>query len=277
MRARILTGFAIVAAMGVLAASPARAENRPPHQGGGAYIDGDGNPTAVAEEGTAPVGGSAGGGGAGAGKSECWWEVYVANDHVQPVYEVDGSRQYSTTGRWLAKYCRNGELVDQQPEGGLVDVEALAARAARNVAIPGPAVRTSPDAALLYVHLPTWLWIDPGWWRSYTARAAIGSVTVTATASPVSVHWSTGDGGQLTCRGPGRPWSRGLADEASTCRHTYRRVPEGGPRQSLPLTATVTFHVSWTSNIGRRGSLDPISRSTTVSVRIGEIQAIGTD
>ena len=39
---------------------------------------------------------------------------------------------------------------------------------------------------------------------------------------------------------------------------------------------TVTLEVSWTSNIGSGSTLEPISRTASQAVEVGEIQAIGT-
>ncbi len=242
--------------------------------GVGAYVPTGGSPTAVATEVDAD-GGSNGGGGGGGVESDCWWEVQIADDFAQPVYDVDGTQLHSATGRWLAKFCGNGELVDQQPEGAVVDLDALAREAARSVSISGPVVQTSPANRKLYVQISTWLWISGSWWHDYEATASTGRVTATVTAAPTSVSWATGDGATVTCNGPGRAWSPGLGDEASDCRHTYHEATDHD--QTLPLMATVTFHLSWTSNIGASGDLDPISRSSTVQVSVGEIQAIETE
>ena len=242
--------------------------------GAGAYLPPSGAPTVVVVEG----GGAPVEAGSGGGVSECWWEVQVPDDQAEPVYEVDGRRLYSATGRWLAKVCRGGEVVDQQPEGGLVDVEQLALEAARSVSIGGPALRTSPNAdGLLYVHVPTWLWVTGSWWRDYSAMASTGRVSATVVASPVSVAWSTGDGATVTCDGPGKAWQSGMDDDASACQHTYRRATDPGEGRSLALSASVTFEVSWTSNIGLAGSLDPIERTSMVRVAVSEIQAIESE
>lgn len=268
----LLAGAVLVFGVLATAAQPALADGKP-----GGYVDEGGSPTATVEEVSsgASSGGGRGGGGGG-GRSDCWWEAFITNDHDQAVYEVDGSRLYSATGRWLKKLCGRGELVDQQPEGGLVDVDALARRAAESVPIGAPQLRTSPDAGgLLYVQLPTWFWIAESWWRDYTAEASTGRVKAIATARPVSVTWSTGDGATVDCDGPGRAWVRGVDDEASDCRHTYRRATGRG--RTLTLSATVKFDLTWSSNIGRGGTLESITRTATVAVRVGEIQALETE
>lgn len=267
---RLLIGAALAAAVLTYGASSAAADSRP-----GGYVDPGGSPTATVEETGTAGGGSSGG---GSGESDCRWEVQIADDQVQAVYEVDGTRLYSSTGRWLQKICGAGGLVDQQPEGGLVDVDALAREAAESVSIDGPQIRTSPSAGgLLYVHVPTWLWISGSWWKAYMATASTGRVSATVTAKPVSVAWSTGDGATITCDGPGTAWTPGSNDNASDCQHTYRKATDPADGKSIPLSATVTLEVTWTSSIGLGGTLDPIDRTTTVQVAVGEIQAIETE
>ena len=38
----------------------------------------------------------------------------------------------------------------------------------------------------------------------------------------------------------------------------------------------MTFEITWTSNVGAGGTLPAITRTSNVSVYVGEIQAIGT-
>lgn len=270
---RKLSATAVASVMLVCAA----AERVSADDGAGAYVPSDGSPTAVVTEiGAGGDGGSTGGDGEG-GESDCWWEVQIADDSTQPVYDVDGTRLHSATGRWLAKFCGSGELVDQQPEGEQVDIDALAREAARSVVISSPLIQTSPKDRQLYVQIPTWLWIAGSWWHDYQATASTGRVTATVTAAPTSVSWTTGDGATISCDGPGRAWSPGLDDDDSDCRHTYRHSTGSDGSGALPLRATVTFSLSWTSNIGAGGDLDPITRSSTVEVTVGEIQAIETE
>ncbi len=271
MRTRRRMTVALVLAVGItaVAAEPARADD-----GAGAYVPPGGSPTVVVDETGAGGGGSSGGG----GDPDCHWEIQIPDDQLQAVYEVDGTRLYSSTGRWLQKICGAGELVDQQPEGGLVDVDALAREAAESVSIDGPQIQTSPSAGgLLYVHVPTWLWISGSWWKAYTATASTGRVSATVTAKPVSVSWSTGDGATIRCDGPGTAWTPGSDDGASECQHTYRKATDPADGKSLSLSATVTLEVTWTSSIGLGGTLDPIDRTATVQVAVGEIQAIETE
>ena len=58
-----------------------------------------------------------------------------------------------------------------------------------------------------------------------------GGVSATAVAHPVEVTWTTGDGGQVACAGPGAAYDPGLPSggQGSTCTHTYLRTSLGQP------------------------------------------------
>ena len=156
-------------------------------------------------------------------------------------------------------------------------LEQLALDALASVQIAPPAIRTSPsENGRLYVQVPTWLWLDSTWWQTYEATANTGRVWSTVRATPVATTWELGDGRSVSCRGPGTPWRRGLSEDASSCTHTYRSSSASRPGGTFSLEATVTLEVSWTSNAAAGGTLPAITRSSTLAVEVGEIQAIGT-
>ena len=271
--------LAIVAAAALQAgplAPRATASERPPGQGG-AFVSEQGDPTAVATE-VARQPGGGGGGGSGSGVV-CEWTVFIEDDHELKVYETEGVEMHSVTGRWLSETCRDpatGAVTSRTvPEDG-VDPAAVAQQALRSVVIPDPVIRTNPVEAELYVRVPTWLWIEAGWWHTYSATATAGAVTATVVARPVRVTWETGDGAVVTCTGPGTPWSQGLAEDVSDCAHAYTSSSDLQPDGTFALTATVEIEVAWTSNTGAAGTLDAINRSASEPVRVGEIQAIET-
>jgi len=259
--------FAVV----VTALPPAEANaNDATGPGAGAYIDPTGAPTATAEDGdsgTVPA----------AAPSDCRWVVAVADDWVFGVYDPNGDRHFSESGRWRRMVC-NGVLVYVDgwplvPIGERVDVDELALRAERSLGVPDPVVMTSPSRdGLLFVRVPTWLWVDG--WRTLSASASAGRVTATVEARPLRTAWSTGDGGSVSCEGPGAAWRAGMAEDASSCRHVYRRSSAGMAGDAFTLTATVEFEVVWSSNVGVGGRLGSITRSASHAVRVGEIQAV---
>ena len=199
------------------------------------------------------------------------------------VFDADtGAKRHSETGRWLQKICEGVGPVEVDgsylvPEGGEVDVAGLAVEAARSVVVPAPRISSSPSRDRgLVVQVPTWWWLPEQWWRTYEATASAGRVTATVTVRPLQAQWKMGDGVEKTCGGPGVPWRPGApTNDPAACIHTYRSSSAGEPAGRLRVGVTVTLAVAWTSNVGDSGTLDDLTRSETVSVVVGEIQAIG--
>jgi len=209
--------------------------------------------------------------------------VVIQDDFEFKIYDVDSLEpQHSATGRWLERWCPGVGAVDVNgffavPEGGLADPYQVALDALASVQITPPAIRTSPsENGRLYVQVPTWLWLDSTWWQTYEATANTGRVWSTVRATPVATTWELGDGRSVSCRGPGTPWRRGLSEDASSCTHTYRSSSASRPGGTFSLEVTVMLEVSWTSNATGGGTLPAITRSSTIAVEVGEIQAIGT-
>lgn len=253
---------------------PASAESR----SAGAYVDESGKPTAEAR--TIAV--SSGRQSRSNSQSNCTWRVVNADDNQFAVYDEDGTRLRSDTGRWLQRVCDdtpvavNGVFVVPERSRS-VDPAAVAQEARQSVTIPEPPISTSPRAdRKLYTRVLTWLWVDPGWWRGYTAIADAGGVSTTVVARPVRAVWSMGDGGQVVCDGPGVEWHPGMADNETNCAYSYRHSSAGQSGGTFTMAVTVEFEVGWTSNVGAGGSLARITRSASRTVEVGEIQAIET-
>lgn len=276
MRARLVAVTLLTLALEVLLLpiAPVAADD-----GGGGFVDPNGDPTATANDGDSSDGGSAGSGGG----DGCPWIVLIEDDFVWALYDLDGNRRYSETGRWFAEDCppnADGSVggIVIIPEGSEVDPAALALDALATASIDQPPISTSPSAdRRLYTQVPTWLWLDGVWWRGYSATASAGRVTSTVTAAPVATDWAPGDGDQLTCDGPGVEWRRGLPDSATYCSHTYRHSSANRDGGAYTLQATVSFEVSWASNTGQGGALPAITRSSSRTVQVGEIQAVETE
>lgn len=274
MRTHRVLGALVVAAAMFAGTSVAHADD-----GDGAFIDDDGNPTATADDEQPGTDGASSGGGS---DDDCVWLVMVEDDFEWAVYDLEGNRRYSETGRWLSQSCPlsapgavGGVIV--VPEGAEVDIDALRAEALATVPIPSPPMSTSPSADdRLYTQVRTWLWLADSWWQEYTATANAGRVTASVTASPVRAEWDAGDGDGTTCRGPGVEWHRGMGDDATYCSHTYRHSSAGEDGDAYTLAVTVWFEVSWTSSTGEGGTLADISRGTSRQVQVGEVQAVET-
>lgn len=176
----------------------------------------------------------------------------------------------------------------QPPPGSPVlppTAATLAQRALARLQLPtltaasnGGATQTS------YVGVPTWLWVDPAGWRSLSATAAVGTRSVTLTATPVAVTWSLGEGDTVRCNGPGTPF-RSSAAANPPCGYTYR-VSSAGQQQTgaqsnerfFAVQGSVDFALHWvcTGDCDQtNGDLADVARPTTaVPLRILEIQAL---
>lgn len=153
---------------------------------------------------------------------------------------------------------------------------ALARRATADLVLPSPVIRSSPKPEeLQLVTLPTWLWVDRSVWRAQSRSASAGGVSVTATARPTSVSWSTGDGGEVACAGPGTPYADTMppGGPSPDCGHTYVRSSAGRPDESFPVRATITWAISW-SGAGSGGTLPPLTSTAEAAFRVAESEAL---
>jgi len=184
-------------------------------------------------------------------------------------------------GSWYRKICfdasgRSSGTIVWVPRQ--VDPQQLAEQARDEVPTPSPALHMNPPADKGEVtNVETWLWIDPSQWQPVTASASAGNVTVTTTATPDHVVWDMGNGDTVTCNGPGAPYdtSRPAADQSTDCGYTYRRSSARESDGRYHVTATVYYQVAWTATgVAAGGALAPITRSSTVAIRVAEIQAL---
>lgn len=152
--------------------------------------------------------------------------------------------------------------------------EEMARRAENQLALPVPKIMLSPAGQQL-VNLPTWLAIDRSSYTARSATAAVPGVSVTATARPMSVVWSTGDGAAVSCRGPGSAFRAGddPASASPTCGHTYRVSSASQPGAVFTVRATVHWSVSW-SGAGQGGTFPGLTTTASARVPVAESQAL---
>lgn len=144
---------------------------------------------------------------------------------------------------------------------------------------PVPTIHTSPShRSGLLVQTPTWLWLSPSYWRTYSTTIIVWGYVVTIFATPTVVRWNMGNGDSVTCIGPGTPWVPGFSDALSTCKYTYRHSSDGAPGDRYRISATVTFVGSFTTVGlgGMRGPLGAVTRSSAVHAPVAEIQGLVT-
>lgn len=185
-------------------------------------------------------------------------------------------------GRWLSKECvgpggartSKSIYVGDRPPTDVRD-EALG-----RLDLPAPEIRMSPRPDLdQIVHIRTFLWTDEALWRPQVSTVSVPGVSVTVRAVPEALDWDMGTGKEAAvhCTGPGRPWNPALPEDGqdTSCSFVYTRPSIGQPGLRYPVTATLRWQVSWSvTGAPGGGDLGTVSRSTTTSVRVIEVQTV---
>jgi hypothetical protein len=244
-----------------------------------------------------PGGGTGGTGGSGVGGAPApnpWTCTYLKLE----LNDIGGFAPGGPTpGSWYSVTCINRTtgaswtqtewIADQAPASAPpVDPHALALEALKSLRLPAPTGHFYP-AGTAVVNLATWLWIDNDIWQSQSVTATAGAVSASVVATPVSVTWSMGDGGAVTCAGPGLPpaaiEAQGGSDPA--CSYTYLESSAGQPSSdgnpddgAFSVQATVAWMVSWSAQgAAGGGSLPSLFTSTAYRLRVEQIESINTE
>lgn len=228
--------------------------------------------------------GGEGRGGAGSGGSSC---TYTAAPEMEQWSRglpgrlfPGGQDRVDPTSRLYARVCLGQQVAYvwlTAAQQAAASPAELARRAYRQLVLAVPVIRTSPAVAVpQLVRVPTWLWVAPGIWAQRSATASVPGLSATATARPVAVRWTTGEGASVTCRGAGTPFRSGVDRPASAspdCGHTYLRPSVGEPGGVYRLVATVEWSVTWTGG-GQAGVLPALTSTSSVDLRVAESQAL---
>lgn len=168
----------------------------------------------------------------------------------------------------------------QEPAQVPVDPVMLAERAFDQMTLETAQVHTAPTPPdMTYVGLETWLWTGQDQYAPMSMTVSAGPTSVTVTAAPVEVVWTMGDGNVVACASAGRPWVKGMGDNASTdCSHTYSRTSHDEPGGSFAVTARIDYQVDWTCSglcTIDSGTLGEIEAPTSnAALRVGERQSV---
>jgi len=201
-------------------------------------------------------------------------------------------------GAWYINTCAVGTpqgqgtglawiVNNQPPPPPPPDPAVVAAQAASQLQLASPTLTLSP-AANAYVNFPEWLSINAAIWHPFTTSAtacnAGGCTTAAATATPDYVTWNTGDSTAATvCYGPGTAYdtSVAFADQSTQCSHTYaissigQSSPNGQAADAaFPITAAVTWSVTWAGPDGSTGQLAAIGTQGTSSLKVEQIESV---
>ena len=261
---RLIAGTAVAIGGWLLMAGTASAD-----AGGHASTDDGGIQYQVEVEVGAP-----GEGGSGNDQSRC---AYSPLDHPSDatVPDIDGTPIVGDgTGRWYVLECDDElvQIVYFRP----VDPLLLAAEAERYLPIPEPRPEFSPPGDQI-VNLESWMWLPVADWQQLRATVSVPGVRVSVIAVPDLIEWQPGDGPAVICVGPGTAWDQQQPYLSPTCAHTYSRSSASLPGDAYPVSVTVRWHATWTvEGAPGGGDLGTIDRTTTFSVRVGEVQAVNT-
>ena len=238
----------------------------------------------------------------GASTPPCTYYLAPASDQT-----VAGPPGVTSPGNWYLVECQGGNYAQIHRDGVVwvptpaaaaasagqaaappipaIDPAVLAQQAENSMRLPAPQIETNPSNRTI-VNLPTWLWVGQGTWGQESVSASVATVTATATATPEQVVWTMGDGGSVTCDGPGTPYQPSVPAESQTtnCSYTYRRSSAGEPTANgdpnsagFPVTATVTWGVSWTAQgTPAGGTLAPLTTSSSTSLPVEQIESVST-
>lgn len=145
----------------------------------------------------------------------------------------------------------------------------VAQHAVDNLSYPPPLIGIVPEPGphkMGLVGLPIYMWTRDRTWGTATATATAGTVVETAHAKVTRVVWSMGNGDEVTCTTPGTVYEDSFGAASSPdCGYTYVKPGE------YDVTATATYGITWT---GPNSGSDTKTRSSTVHIRVGEMQAI---
>ena len=162
----------------------------------------------------------------------------------------------------------------------LPDPRVLAAQALSKLVLSIPTIESSPGgSAPQTVELPTWAWLPSAQWAPLSATASVPGESVTATATPLQVTWSWGDGASTVCHGPGTPYVKGMSNPAAPspdCGHTYRQTSAAAPNQQFPVTASLAWSVAWSGG-GQSGIFPNLTTTATTHWTVRQIQSLIVD
>lgn len=165
---------------------------------------------------------------------------------------------------------------------------ALAVSAWGQLQMPSPAPSRYPSGTLkesghpyTIVNANTWFWTDPATWQPVSKTVTAGAVWGAATATPVRLNFTPGDGSRtVSCPGPGRSWKANeqtwLAPvNAQGCSYRYPNSSLGvGGDDQVTAMYTITWNVTWSGSDGTSGTFNNMQTSTTSRFGVAEVQTV---
>jgi hypothetical protein len=213
-----------------------------------------------------------------AGDDVGFYEVTPVTPDEVVTFGLDPTGEYV----WFDVICwRDGRGIVEVPIiveiGRPVSPEVIRDIAAARLVPPVPLPETSPPLARqTFVEVPTWLWLDEAGWSPVEVSATRGVTTVTVRATPTHARWVMGDGGGITCSGPGVAWTSGASETDTDCVYTYLHSSYGEPEGRFAASVLVTWEFEWWINDVYQGVFGSVDLSASFGVAVGEIQAVET-
>lgn len=261
----------------------------------GGKAPGGGNPSENGGGGSVvPVGATGGTGSPAAGNGN---PFIPGNLPANPAFPL-GCPPDPTNAAWVA-FC-NPPAPPAAPAGGGAPAPppppppppsiALAQAAWGQLVMPSPVPSRYPSGTLktdghpyTLVNANTWFWTEPATWQPVSKTVTAGAVWGKATATPVSLGFTPGDGSRtFTCNGPGSAW---VANEQTWvapvnpqgCSYRYPKSSLGvGGDNQVTSTYTITWKVIWTGSDGTSGTFNNMQTQTTSRFAVAELQTVVT-
>ena len=167
---------------------------------------------------------------------------------------------------------------------------ALATAAYGQLVMPTPVPSHYPTGTLrenghpyTLVNANTWFWTDPATWQPVSKTVTAGAVWGKATATPISLSFTPGDGARaVTCPGPGTAFKATVDTWVSPvnpqgCSYRYPNSSYGiGGDDQVTSTYTITWRVDWTGSDGTSGAFNSLQTQTTSRFSVAELQTVVT-
>lgn len=181
----------------------------------------------------------------------------------------------------------------QQPSGAATPPPAppsivLALSAWGQLVMPAPKPSRYPTGVLTesghpytVVNANTWFWTDPATFQPVSKTVTAGAVWGTATATPVSLTFTPGDGSHpVTCKGPGQAWQPNdqvwlppANPQGCSYRYPNSSLGVGGDDQ-VTATYTITWTVTWTGSDGTSGAFNGMQTQSASRFAVAEAQTV---
>lgn len=187
--------------------------------------------------------------------------------------------------RLFTRTCRKGWRLVWVPD---LSPERLAEQASVTVygKLPRPKFNFAPSVDRVVVEVGTWMWASRSMWKPISATAWIptpaGVIWARTTATPIFMGFATPDDVRpssrrrsITCLGPGLPWTTIVGDGLdSPCTFTYEHASSTHAGEVYRAETSITWAITWTSNVGVGGVLPPYTTRQPLTVRVQELQAL---